>query len=243
MEIKQIKNFYDRYHKRKGNVVDSFMQKKRCKMIRGLLTNSLGKFLVIGCGSKDDMSVLPGNSHAVGVDISEEAVNISSKKYPQYKFFVADASSLPFEDNTFDNIVCSEVIEHVALREKTFSEIKRVLKDGGVLIMTTPNYLSSWGLVRKIAGIILKKPINAADQPIDNWTTLEKLDKEFRSFGFSPKLRRGLWFYPPFGRGRIQIPYFLTFPFIILFYPLEIFSRRFLPWFGHMVLIKAVLKK
>jgi ubiquinone/menaquinone biosynthesis C-methylase UbiE len=243
MKTKQIKKFYNRYHNEKGNVVDHFMQEKRCKMIKGLLENSSGKFLVIGCGSKDDMSVLPEAAEAVGVDISEEAVKISSKNYPKFKFLVSDASSLPFNDNSFDNIVCSEVIEHVEQREKAFLEMKRVLKDGGSLVITTPNYLSSWGLARKIAEKILKKPVTAADQPIDNWTTLEKLDKELRSFGFLPKARRGLWFYPPFGKGKIQIPYFLTFPLIFLFYPIEIFARRFLPWFGHMILIKAYCLK
>ena len=48
---------------------------------------------------------------------------------------------LPFDDNTFDGIVCLEVIEHVWSTDNILGEAERVLKPDGWLLLTTPNYL------------------------------------------------------------------------------------------------------
>ena len=48
-------------------------------------------------------------------------------------------SQLPFEDDTFDIVICCEGIEHVFSPFHVFSELARVLKKGGILVITTPN--------------------------------------------------------------------------------------------------------
>jgi ubiquinone/menaquinone biosynthesis C-methylase UbiE len=54
---------------------------------------------------------------------------------------VADALNLPFEDNTFDVVVCSHVYEHVPDPQRMFSEIHRVLQPGGVCYFSAGNRL------------------------------------------------------------------------------------------------------
>lgn len=49
---------------------------------------------------------------------------------------------LPFDDSSFDAVVCVEGIEHVRDRHSTLSELRRVLRPGGRLLITTPNLLS-----------------------------------------------------------------------------------------------------
>jgi 2-polyprenyl-3-methyl-5-hydroxy-6-metoxy-1,4-benzoquinol methylase len=49
---------------------------------------------------------------------------------------------LPFSDSAFDAVVCVEGIEHVMDRHRTLSNIRRVMKPGGRLVITTPNLLS-----------------------------------------------------------------------------------------------------
>jgi len=50
-----------------------------------------------------------------------------------------DASNLSFGNKTFDIVICREMIEHVLSADEVFSEIRRVLKSHGLLLITTPN--------------------------------------------------------------------------------------------------------
>ncbi|MBI2664000.1 class I SAM-dependent methyltransferase [Candidatus Woesearchaeota archaeon] len=56
------------------------------------------------------------------------------------KCIIADCNKkLPFKSNSFDLAWCSEVIEHLDNPEKSVNEMRRVLKPGGIMIITTPN--------------------------------------------------------------------------------------------------------
>ena len=60
-----------------------------------------------------------------------------------------DATRLPFQDNTFDRIIASEVLEHIHNDEDALDELYRVLKPDGILAITVPSYLPEkicWGL-------------------------------------------------------------------------------------------------
>ena len=50
------------------------------------------------------------------------------------------AFALPFKDNSFDCLISSEVIEHIAFDDSLFTEMRRVLKPDGTLILGTPDY-------------------------------------------------------------------------------------------------------
>lgn len=80
-----------------------------------------------------------------GIDISKDAVARAERRYSQsdkVRFVKASVAQLPIEDNSIDVVVSFETIEHVSedIQNKFLDEISRVLKkDGGVLIMSTPN--------------------------------------------------------------------------------------------------------
>ena len=59
-------------------------------------------------------------------------------KNSNYCVHTGDALSLPFKDNTFDRIICSEVMEHVRDDRKACSELTRVLKKNGSIAITVP---------------------------------------------------------------------------------------------------------
>ena len=56
----------------------------------------------------------------------------------------ADAKNLPFQDNTFDSVICSEVLEHVHDYKSVLLEISRVLKDGGIAGISVPRFFPEW---------------------------------------------------------------------------------------------------
>ena len=67
------------------------------------------------------------------VDIDDAAVEHARATFekPNLEFQVADAMKLPFDDGSFDIVVCSHVYEHVPDPAKMFAEIERVLRPGG----------------------------------------------------------------------------------------------------------------
>jgi ubiquinone/menaquinone biosynthesis C-methylase UbiE len=77
----------------------------------------------------------------VGVDISVEAVEHAQKKYQRknLQFKEGNTSKIPMESNSTDVVVSFETIEHINEQELFLSEIKRVLKENGTLILSTPD--------------------------------------------------------------------------------------------------------
>jgi ubiquinone/menaquinone biosynthesis C-methylase UbiE len=82
------------------------------------------------------------------VDYARERFGENNKA----SFVCADAIRLPFADNTFDVVVSFETIEHIRQCRKFLAECRRVLKEDGSLICSTPN--------RRIFSPNLEKPIN-----------------------------------------------------------------------------------
>ncbi len=94
------------------------------------------KILDLGCGDLWLTKYLRKlNYNVVGIDKSLDA------KYPYT--IECDANNLPFDDNSFDCVLMVEVVEHI--NPKTaYSEIRRVLKPNGKIIVTTPNPKFEW---------------------------------------------------------------------------------------------------
>jgi 2-polyprenyl-3-methyl-5-hydroxy-6-metoxy-1,4-benzoquinol methylase len=81
-------------------------------------------------------------SSVTGVDLSREAIAYARTRYlrPSIKFQEMDATDLKFDRNTFDTVVSIETFEHLP-PEKTecfLASVRRVLKPGGILVLSTP---------------------------------------------------------------------------------------------------------
>jgi ubiquinone/menaquinone biosynthesis C-methylase UbiE len=103
------------------------------------------KVLDLGCGN-GRFSELVAPEDYLGADACEALIKIAQGKYPDKIFFPVEALQLPFPDHSFDKIFCLAVIHHLpseAYRRIFLGEIKRVLRPGGKLILT------SWYLLDK----------------------------------------------------------------------------------------------
>jgi len=126
LRIKKLLNYLDIFAKKKGLLLDA-----GC---------SNGFFLFSHITKKEGRK-------AVGIDIGSGHLKSAFKTAKNLEaerdtyFLVGDLEDLPFMNNSFDTIICSEVIEHLLEPERAFREFERVLKSKGILIVTTPNPL------------------------------------------------------------------------------------------------------
>jgi ubiquinone/menaquinone biosynthesis C-methylase UbiE len=89
--------------------------------------------LDVGCGSKPYEKFFCQNNY-VGIDIKESGEADGGKK-PD-KFF--DGLTIPYDNNSFDFIICTQVLEHAVDPRRLLEECNRVLKKGGVIFLTMP---------------------------------------------------------------------------------------------------------
>jgi SAM-dependent methyltransferase len=79
------------------------------------------------------------------------------------------AFALPFKDGSFDCVMSSQVIEHIPFDESIFSEMCRVLRTGGMLILGTPDYATiGWRIIEPIYGFLM--PGGYKDEHITHYT-------------------------------------------------------------------------
>jgi ubiquinone/menaquinone biosynthesis C-methylase UbiE len=96
-----------------------------------------GNFLEIGPGYGRVMKEIAQNNPIIGLEMDDELVELLKKR--QFEVYKGVAESMPFEDNSFDVVLCEEVIEHIKMQSTVINEVYRVLKSNGVAIFTTPN--------------------------------------------------------------------------------------------------------
>jgi ubiquinone/menaquinone biosynthesis C-methylase UbiE len=101
-----------------------------------------------------------------GIEYMEEAIKIGKKVNPDISIKQGDIYKLPFKDNTFDVVVCTEVLEHLDKPKDALKELKRVSKK--YLLLSVPN--EPWFTFQRIARgkNILK--FGAHPEHIQHWT-------------------------------------------------------------------------
>jgi ubiquinone/menaquinone biosynthesis C-methylase UbiE len=97
-----------------------------------------GRALDLGCGDGSLSALLDAESLTVA-DVSRVALERARRRLPAARAVELEPDApLPFEDGGFDIVLCAETIEHVRDVQLFLSEIRRVLRPGGRLALTTP---------------------------------------------------------------------------------------------------------
>ena len=114
------------------------------------------RLLDLGCGEGRHAiaAYMIQELDAVGVDLSIGDLKTTRDRFAQFAkpenphkslvISVANAARLPFTDESFDKVICSEVLEHIHEYQSVISEIRRVLKTGGRAAISVPRYFPEW---------------------------------------------------------------------------------------------------
>lgn len=95
-----------------------------------------GAVLDVGCGASPWKSLLdPRKTRYTGIDIGDAASTFAYRNKDCLHF---DGRHIPFESSTFEAVLCTEVLEHVLDYSTLVSEMHRVLKPGGQIVVTVP---------------------------------------------------------------------------------------------------------
>ncbi len=125
-------------------VGDMALKRRARNIIEGLELQDGNSVLEIGCGNGYYLSLLNRldvKLKLTGIDKDTPALKDAAKFIgdKKVKLILGDAAKLPFKTGEFDRVVISEVIEHVEDEKAVLKEAKRVLKQGGIMTLTTCN--------------------------------------------------------------------------------------------------------
>ncbi|MBF0105401.1 MAG: class I SAM-dependent methyltransferase [Deltaproteobacteria bacterium] len=112
-------------------------------VLRTFLGNTENNILEIGCGTGTCIPLLQKYGRVVSIDKSPHAINVCrQKKFHPLLMNVED--DLPFERASFDVVVLLDVIEHIKKDVSVLEKINELLKQGGILLLTTSAFKHLW---------------------------------------------------------------------------------------------------
>jgi glycosyltransferase involved in cell wall biosynthesis len=159
--------------------VQRYWQRRRHR-ITTFWARGASRVLDVGCGSS---LIIQSLNNAIGMDVSMGKLRFLSRR--GIPLLRGSAFALPFKEHTFDCLISSQVIEHVPYDETLFTEMYRVLKRGGTLIVGTPDYSTlGWRIIEPIYGFLM--PGGYRDEHITHYTRQSLMDNLVRC-GFVPE--------------------------------------------------------
>jgi ubiquinone/menaquinone biosynthesis C-methylase UbiE len=201
-----VKRAYDTWHaaQRAETAADAPWH----QLLKPLLTDLAGKrVLEIACG-RGGFSVwiaqLPRGhrpAEIVASDFSSVALRLAeelgrSRGVENVAYRLADVMSLAWKDASFDVAISCETIEHLPYPKRAVMELARVLRPGGALYLTCPNYLNLMGLYRCYLPLT-GRTFSEGGQPIAKFLVLPLVRRWVRQAGLVIELTQGAGHYVP----------------------------------------------
>jgi 2-polyprenyl-3-methyl-5-hydroxy-6-metoxy-1,4-benzoquinol methylase len=148
------------------------------------------RLLDAGCGTGlfSRMAVDRG-ARVTSMDVGEQLLAEVAKKCASERV-VGDLLALPFDDESFDFVICTEVIEHTVEPRIAVAELARVLRPSGILVLTTPN--RNWHFAIRLANFLRLRPYKGLEnwvrwRDLRRWLQDERLELlEYRGFNALP---------------------------------------------------------
>lgn len=182
MELDHMDKLYN-----SKNPLVKYVHMKRLKILKNLVGNNKERLLDCGCGEGQLLAQVKGEKF--GIDSLEIALKKAKERNPDARICKGNITNLPFDSSFFGVTICSEVLEHIPNYKKAISEIIRVTKTGGKILISVPNE-RNWTIGRLA---MLRFPIK-----IEDHVNRFECNNIVQAFGFRP-------------RRMIYIPFNLTY--------------------------------
>lgn len=188
--------FEEEYFKR---VYGDYYSKSPAYKFRAILNEiskykNEGKLLDVGCAYGRFLEVVSSqfkNRFSItGIDVSKHAIAIAKKNLSTSRLKVCSVEKTTFKNKSFDVITLLDVIEHVPNLEKSFIEVKSILKENGIVVILVPVYD---GITGKIVNLIDK-----------DYTHIHKKSRRF----WADKLKKYFTILESIGVIRFKFPFF-----------------------------------
>jgi ubiquinone/menaquinone biosynthesis C-methylase UbiE len=142
---------YDRWF---TTPIGSLVRRYETELILNLLSPKQGEILLdAGCGTGIfTLDILSSGSKVIGLDLSLPMLMRAEKKLKGYplQMVLADMLKLPFSECSFDKVVSVTALEFIEDGRAAVSELFRVTKRGGRIVVATLNSLSPWAFRRRV---------------------------------------------------------------------------------------------
>ena len=179
---------------------------KIVKILQDYLGQNLADFTIldVGCSTGHCTAyVAQYVKEATGTDIDKAAISTAKLEYKDVQnvhFLYADSMNLPFEDDVFDVVICTQVYEHVPDSNRLMDEIHRVLKSGGCcyfaatqrFVFIEPHHklpLLSW-MPKKVANVYMRLMGKNMDyyENLLSYGSLRRLVNKFTLIDYTKKV-------------------------------------------------------
>jgi len=133
------------WHIGRRKILAAFVEK-----ICSEVTDRRPRILDVGCGTGANLLMLSKYGDAEGVDVSEDALAFCQERGLD-KVRLGAAEALPYDDGTFDLVTAFDVVEHMDDDLAGLSEMRRVLRPGGRVLLFVPTFMFLWGLQDEVS--------------------------------------------------------------------------------------------
>ena len=137
---KQIRKIYGRAAKNYDKFWDFYIVPSYSKTLARIDLQKSSKILDLGCGTGELLKILEDrfpSSELTGIDLTEEMLAVAKQKLSDnVELLLGSATNLPFDSESFDWVIMSNVIGHLSDKKIALKETHRVLKNPGKIVIT-----------------------------------------------------------------------------------------------------------
>lgn len=191
--------------------LETYQVKLVRRVLQARLKAGRNRILDVGCADGYLIGPFASQHEVIGLDVSSQFAPLALKAgFASHQIKDLSSDSIDLPDHSIDAAFCGQTIEHVIDTDWLLSEINRVLKPGGSLMVTTPNVRSVHTLFRLLLNETPAFGAKYRSGHVRDWTT-RLLKRALENNGFQVEAMHGVEFWLP-GGSDVLSPVFRPFP-------------------------------